>query len=64
MFAQRLKELRTNNSYTQTMLAKTLGVTQGAVGNWECGIREPNFTMLSKIADCFNVTLGYMLGTE
>ena len=45
-FCGRLRELRRKNGYTQSGLAKALGVSQSAVGNWEAGIRRPNIDTL------------------
>jgi transcriptional regulator with XRE-family HTH domain len=64
VFAQRLKELRIKRRMSQAGLAKVLGVVQGTVGNWESGTREPNFIILSRVADFFEVSIGYMVGTE
>ena len=35
MVCGRLRELRRKNGYTQSGLAKALGVSQATVGNWE-----------------------------
>ena len=61
-FAQRLKELRLDNSLTQAELANALSVDQRTVSNWEKGIREPDFESLMKIARYFNVSAEYLLG--
>lgn len=36
-----VKALRTARGWTQAQLAERVGVTQGAVGHWELGHREP-----------------------
>ena len=61
-FAQRLKELRLDNSLTQAELANALSVDQRTVSNWEKGIREPDFESLMKIARYFNVSADYLIG--
>lgn len=61
-FAQRLKELRLDNSLTQAELANALSVDQRTVSNWEKGIREPDFESLMKIARYFNISADYLLG--
>ena len=60
-FAQRLKELRLDNSLTQAELANALSVDQRTVSQWEKGIREPDFETLMKIARYFNVSADYLL---
>lgn len=64
MFCDRLRELRRKNGYTQASLAKALGVAQTTVGNWEAGIRQPNFTTLKRLAKIFNVSVDYLLGRD
>lgn len=36
-FAERLKELRKENGYTQVTLAEALGLSKGTVAMWETG---------------------------
>lgn len=62
MFAKRLKELRTEKGMSQIALATVLKVERTTVVNWESGKREPDFEMLIRIADYFEVTCDYLLG--
>lgn len=48
MIGERIKELRKKNKYTQAVLADKLNVTQGAVTQWENGIRTPDIEMTKK----------------
>jgi len=61
VFKIKLKELRENAGLSQSGLAKELGIVQGTVGNWESGIREPNFKMVKKIARYFNITVDELI---
>lgn len=61
MFSLRLKELRQKHNLSQKEFAKILKVTTGTVGNWEVGTREPDFKMLIKISNIFNVSCDYIL---
>ncbi len=61
MFSIRLKELRQKHNLSQKEFAEILKVSTGTVGNWEVGLREPDFKMLMKIADIFNVSCDYIL---
>lgn len=63
-FRIRLKELRENKGISQYKLADELNVSQSAIGSWEAGTRECNFSMLAKIAQYFNVPVDYLLGVE
>jgi len=38
-----LKRCREESGLTQTELARLIGVTRGAVAQWESGTREPSF---------------------
>lgn len=64
MFYQKLKELREEKGLLQKQLATELDVSQGCIGKWETGTREPSLNMLIKIAKYFNVTTDYLLGLE
>jgi len=59
-----LKELRSRENMTQSALASAIGVSLGAVGNWESNKRMPDYDTLNKIADYFNVSVDYLLGRE
>lgn len=61
-FANTLKTLRTNHSLSQTALAEQLGISKSAVSMYEQGRREPDFNVLRKIADIFQVEIDYLLG--
>lgn len=58
----RLKELRKTRKLTQPQLAEKLNVGKSTVAMWETGDREPDYNMLQKIADFFNVSIDYLLG--
>ena len=62
MLKERLKELRRREGITQTELARALQVSVGAVGNWESGKRKPDLGMMTRIADCFCVSVDYLTG--
>lgn len=64
MFPKRLKLLREEKGLSQVELASFLGVAQGTIGNWETAKRQPDFEMADRIADFFDVSLGYLLGSE
>ena len=64
MFKQTLRELRREQRLTQTDLANIIGTSKSAVGNWELGLREPDFETLQRLADYFHVTTDYLLGRD
>ena len=62
MFSERLKELRMRHGYSQSELAKAIGVERTRYNKWEATGTEPSFAVLVKIADFFNVSTDYLLG--
>ena len=57
-----LKKARENIGLTQSQVADRLGISDGTYKNYEQGKREPNNTLLSKIADLYEVSTDYLLG--
>ena len=64
MFGERLKDLRKDKNIFQKELAYDLGVTSQTISFWEVGRCYPDFEMLVKIANYFNVSTDYLLGNE
>lgn len=50
-----VRDLRRRAGWTQRELAERLGVSPGAVANWEVGIRTPSLRTAKKIAELFGV---------
>ena len=61
---QTITECREAKGMTQEQLAKLLGVTQGAVSQWENGLTHPAFNMLPRLADVLGVTVDKLIGKE
>jgi len=62
MFADRLKEIRSERGMTQVQLAEVLGVAKGTIAMWETGKREPNFETINVLSDIFDKRIDYILG--
>lgn len=62
MFSIRLKQLREQAGYSQSVLARKLGVRQSTVGMWESGKNMPQNAKLEMMASIFNVSTDYLLG--
>ncbi|MDF8372103.1 helix-turn-helix domain-containing protein [Weissella paramesenteroides] len=58
----RIKELRKQNHYTLQNVADAVGVSNGTVANYENGKREPKLATWKKLADFFDVDVGYLQG--
>lgn len=61
---QTITECRKAKGLTQEQLAKMLGVTQGAVAQWENGLTHPAFNMLPRLAAALGVTVDELIGKE
>ena len=63
-FAERLMELRQEKGLTKTQLGQIFHVARTTIYHWEHGVQEPNYATLLKLAEFFNVSVGYLLGVE
>ncbi len=62
---ERIRQLRTENGYTQEMLAKKLGVDRSLLSHIEAGKRGSSVDLLVQLSDLFGVTLDLLvLGRE
>lgn len=60
----RLKELKKEKGLTQKELANIAEVTKLTVSNWENGKHEIKADKTKKLADFFDVSVGYLLGYD
>ncbi len=56
-----ISKLRYEKGYSQNELAQKIGITKGAIGMYETDKRQPDYDILIKLADLFNVTTDYLL---
>lgn len=63
MFQDKIKELRTTKRMTQQQVADILGITRPAYTAYESGKRQPDFDTLQKLAEIYEVSTDYLLGT-
>ncbi len=61
-FSEILKTLRKERKLSQDALAKSVGVTQQCVSEWERGRIEPTLSYLWKLADLFGVSIDVLCG--
>ena len=64
IFAERLRELRTERKLSMKALAKEIGASDVAINNWENMINEPKITYLFRLAKFFNVSSDYLIGLD
>ena len=63
-FGKQLKGLRNQKGLKQTDMATLLGITVRAYQNYELEAREPSLSVLIALADFFDVSLDYLVGSE
>jgi transcriptional regulator with XRE-family HTH domain len=51
---------RRGRAVTQTALAASIGVSPGAVSQWENGTTEPTLSIIPKLAQALGVTAGWL----
>ena len=62
IFGERLKELREEKELSKLALAKTLQISDAAIGRWERNERDITSHYLIKLADFFDVSIDYLVG--
>lgn len=62
MFNERLKEIRKLSGMTQKEVAVAINYAERAYQALEAGRCKPSFDTLIALADCFNVSLDYLVG--
>lgn len=63
-FGTRLKERREALGITQPQLAKILGVSKGAIGNYETDVNSPRATILYELFDILKCDANYLFQDE
>ena len=63
-FESGLTELRKSKGLTMKQFADAVRVSEMAISRWESGSRVPNINSVIQLAKYFNVTVGYLVGTE
>ncbi len=59
---ERIKTLRKKNDMTQEKLADFLHVSYQAVSKWECGLANPDLSLIVPLTRLFNVSADELLG--
>ena len=60
----RIKELRKEKNFSQSQLARRIGVSQKTVDYWELGTNEPKASYIVKLAELFEVSADFLLGID
>ena len=64
LVAQRIKDLMKSEKLTQMQLAHALEVGQSSISDWLNSKSEPSIENLWKLADFFDVSVDYLIGTK
>lgn len=56
IFIKNLKSIRKEKKITQAQLAELCEISNGTIGNIECGVTKPSFDLMVKFADVLNVS--------
>ena len=59
-----IRKFRTDHNMTQMQLAELLSVSDKAVSKWECGKGCPDISLLSALADIFQIDVRVLLNGE
>lgn len=62
LFGKRLKSLRTSKKMSQKEFGKLFGLAESTIGMYERDERRPDFELLNKFANYFDVSTDYLLG--
>lgn len=59
---ENIRNLRTDNGYTQKQVAAYLGVSQNTYSQYEIGVLNYPVDVLNKLADLYGVSIDYLVG--
>ena len=64
MICDRIKALREGCGWTQSELAKKLGITRSSVNAWEMGLSVPSTQYIVDLVSLFKVSSDFLLGID
>jgi transcriptional regulator with XRE-family HTH domain len=63
-FGARLAKIREQAGFTQSSLARAVGLSQSAVSQIEAGERNPSYETIRQLAEAMNLTPAHLVGGE
>lgn len=63
-FASRLKYARETAEMSQREVARTIGISQAMICQYETGKSEPPIEMIGKLANLYGVSVNFLFSTE
>lgn len=64
MISDMIKNLREDAGFSQSKLARKLGISRSSVNAWEMGLSTPTTPYIVEIAKIFHISTDYLLGIE
>ena len=61
MNLERIRNLREDNDFTQSMIANKLNISQRAYSHYETGTRDIPLTVLIQLADIYDCSIDYLM---
>ena len=62
--SDKIRYLREKAGFTQTYLAKKLGISRSAVNSWEMSLSSPSVANILEMMQLFNVSADYLLSAS
>ena len=63
-FGKRLAKVREDAGFTQSSLARAVGLSQSAISQIEAGERNPSYETIRQLAEAMNLSPAYLVGGE
>lgn len=63
-FGARLAKIREQTGFTQSSLARAVGLSQSAVSQIEAGERNPSYETIRQLAEAMNLSPAHLVGGE
>ncbi len=63
-FPQKLTQARKDAGYTQTTVAELIKIKRSTLASYETGRTQPDIETLGKLADFYNVSIDWLVGTK
>lgn len=63
-FPEKIKKARLDTGFTQREVSQETGIPQSTIAYIELGQREPDIEKLGILADFYNVSVDWLIGTK